>query len=76
MVEAEKRSYPVLASEYKLYEEIGQGVSAIVYRAHCVTYNEIVAIKSLDLEKCNSNLVSFIKIPWLDWLLRLNISEN
>ncbi|XP_024389683.1 uncharacterized protein [Physcomitrium patens] len=56
MVEAEKRSYPVLASEYKLYEEIGQGVSAIVYRAHCVTYNEIVAIKSLDLEKCNSNL--------------------
>lgn len=54
--EVEKRTYPLVASEYKLYEEVGQGVSAIVYRAHCVTYNEIVAIKSLDLEKCNSNL--------------------
>jgi len=56
----DKRSYPLVATEYKLYEEVGQGVSATVYRAHCVTYNEIVAIKSLDLEKCNSNLVSSI----------------
>ncbi|KAG0562070.1 hypothetical protein KC19_9G115600 [Ceratodon purpureus] len=56
VLDANKRSYPLVASEYKLFEEVGQGVSATVYRAHCVTFNEIVAIKSLDLEKCNSNL--------------------
>ncbi|GLJ40290.1 hypothetical protein SUGI_0827950 [Cryptomeria japonica] len=32
------------------------GVSAIVHRALCTPFNEIVAIKVLDLEKCNSNL--------------------
>lgn len=62
VLDVNKRSYPLVASEYKLFEEIGQGVSATVYRAHCVTYNEIVAIKSLDLEKCNSNLVSSVCI--------------
>lgn len=56
-VHAEKRMFPVVASEYKILEEIGQGVSASVYRAHCATFNEVVAIKSLNLEKCNSNLV-------------------
>ena len=54
-----KRIYPVVASEYKLFEEVGQGVTATVYRAHCLPYNETVAIKKLDLEKCNSNLVTF-----------------
>ena len=62
VLDASKRSYPLVASEYKLFEEVGQGVSATVYRAHCLTYNEVVAIKSLDLEKCNSNLVSFARV--------------
>jgi serine/threonine-protein kinase OSR1/STK39 len=53
----EKRGFPVTATDYNLLEEIGQGASAIVYRAICLPFNEIVAIKSLDLEKCNSNLV-------------------
>jgi serine/threonine protein kinase len=53
----EKRIYPVTAGEYKLLEEIGQGVSATVYRAVCLPFKEVVAIKALDLEKCNSNLV-------------------
>ncbi|CAK9872195.1 unnamed protein product [Sphagnum jensenii] len=52
----EKRGFPVTAADYNLLEEIGQGASAIVYRAICLPFNEIVAIKSLDLEKCNSNL--------------------
>lgn len=52
----EKRKYPYGASDYKLFEEVGQGVTATVYRAHCIPYNETVAIKSLDLEKCNTNL--------------------
>ncbi|KAI7750360.1 hypothetical protein M8C21_014686, partial [Ambrosia artemisiifolia] len=42
--------------DYKLYEEVGEGVSASVYRALCVPLNEIVAIKVLDLEKCNNDL--------------------
>ncbi|KAH0984744.1 hypothetical protein GBA52_011921 [Prunus armeniaca] len=41
---------------YKLYEEVGEGVSASVYRALCIPLNEIVAIKVLDLEKCNNDL--------------------
>ncbi|KAJ6301986.1 hypothetical protein OIU77_016153 [Salix suchowensis] len=51
----EKR-YPVSAKDYKLYEEIGEGVSATVYRALCIPFNQIVAIKVLDLEKCNNDL--------------------
>lgn len=55
----EKR-YPVNPKDYKLYEEIGEGVSATVYRALCIPLNEIVAIKVLDLEKCNNDLVSTV----------------
>lgn len=52
----EKR-FPLNAKDYKLYEEVGEGVSATVYRALCVPLNKIVAIKVLDLEKCNNDLV-------------------
>ncbi|EOY02409.1 Kinase superfamily protein isoform 1 [Theobroma cacao] len=52
---SEKR-YPVNAIDYKLYEEVGEGVSATVCRALCIPLNEIVAIKVLDLEKCNNDL--------------------
>jgi serine/threonine-protein kinase OSR1/STK39 len=52
---SEKR-FPLSAKDYKLYEEVGEGVSASVYRALCIPLNEIVAIKVLDLEKCNNDL--------------------
>lgn len=52
----DKKAYPVGASDYELLEEVGRGVSAIVYRARCVPFSEYVAIKTLDLERCNSNL--------------------
>ncbi|XP_061363197.1 serine/threonine-protein kinase BLUS1 [Gastrolobium bilobum] len=52
---SEKR-FPLNAEDYKLYEEVGEGVSASVYRALCIPLNEIVAIKVLDLEKCNNDL--------------------
>ncbi|KAI3866060.1 hypothetical protein MKX03_025895 [Papaver bracteatum] len=52
---AEKK-FPLDAKDYKLYEEVGDGVSATVYRALCIPLNEIVAIKVLDLEKCNNDL--------------------
>ncbi|CAM8927614.1 unnamed protein product [Rhodiola kirilowii] len=55
-MEQPEKKFPVSASDYKLYEEVGEGVSATVYRALCVPLNEIVAIKVLDLEKCNNDL--------------------
>jgi len=50
------RRFPTNPNEYKLYEEIGEGVSATVYRALCVPLDIMVAIKVLDLEKCNNDL--------------------
>ncbi|GAU16171.1 hypothetical protein TSUD_298010, partial [Trifolium subterraneum] len=35
---------------------IGQGVSASVFRAQCISFNEIVAIKILDFERDNCDL--------------------
>ncbi|KAJ0603588.1 putative protein kinase STE-STE20-Fray family [Helianthus annuus] len=52
----EKKKYPVGAEHYVLYEEVGQGVSASVFRAKCIPNNEIVAIKILDFERGNSDL--------------------
>ncbi|KAB1200777.1 Serine/threonine-protein kinase fray2 [Morella rubra] len=45
-----------LLEDYKLYEEVGEGGSAKVYRALCVPFNEIVAVKVFDLEKCKNDL--------------------
>ena len=55
-----ERRFPANPKDYKLYEEVGEGVSATVYRALCIPLNEIVAIKVLDLEKCNNDLVCMI----------------
>ncbi|KAJ9693429.1 hypothetical protein PVL29_012275 [Vitis rotundifolia] len=52
----EKKKYPIGPEFYTLYEEIGQGVSASVLRALCVSLNEIVAIKILDFERDNCDL--------------------
>lgn len=60
MEQLSEKKFPVNAKDYKLYEEVGDGVSATVYRALCIPLNEIVAIKVLDLEKCNNDLVSLL----------------
>ncbi|CAK8572203.1 unnamed protein product [Lathyrus sativus] len=49
------RSYSANPSDYKLLEEVGYGASATVYHAVYIPYNEEVAVKSLDLDRCNSN---------------------
>ena len=54
----EKKKYPIGAEHYTLYEEVGTGVSASVHRALCIPYNEIVAIKILDFERDNVDLVT------------------
>uniref|UniRef100_A0A803NCG6 Protein kinase domain-containing protein n=1 Tax=Chenopodium quinoa TaxID=63459 RepID=A0A803NCG6_CHEQI len=61
-MEVLENKYPVDAKEYKLYEEVGEGVSATVYRALCIPFNEVVAIKVLDLERCNNDLSSVIEL--------------
>ncbi|XP_016735367.2 serine/threonine-protein kinase BLUS1 isoform X1 [Gossypium hirsutum] len=50
------RGYSANPSDYKLLEEIGYGASATVYRAIYLPFNDVVAIKCLDLDRCNSNL--------------------
>ncbi|KAG5004429.1 hypothetical protein JHK84_028693 [Glycine max] len=50
------RSYSANPADYKLLEEVGYGASATVYRAIYLPYNEEVAVKCLDLDRCNSNL--------------------
>ncbi|KAG5624396.1 hypothetical protein H5410_009614 [Solanum commersonii] len=56
MEQLTEKKFPVNAKDYTLYEEVGDGVSATVYRALCIPLNEIVAIKVLDLEKCSNDL--------------------
>ena len=57
-MEKERKNFPIGIENYSLYEEIGEGVSASVYRALCIPNNETVAIKILDFERYNSDLVS------------------
>jgi serine/threonine-protein kinase OSR1/STK39 len=67
--ESEKKKYPIGAEHYILYEEIGQGVSASVFRAQCIPFNDIVAIKILDFERDNCDLVRSITISFIFILL-------
>ncbi|KAI3459479.1 hypothetical protein Pfo_016142 [Paulownia fortunei] len=44
--------YPLDSNCYKILDEIGRGVSAIVYKAICIPMDSsVVAIKDIDLEK-------------------------
>ncbi|KAB1214464.1 Serine/threonine-protein kinase fray2 [Morella rubra] len=72
----EKKKYPIGQEHYTLFEEVGQGVSASVHRALCKPFNEIVAIKILDLERSSCDLrmreASFIDVKYL--VVRLPLS--
>ncbi|KAL0296405.1 UNVERIFIED_CONTAM: Germinal center kinase [Sesamum radiatum] len=50
------RNYSANPDDYKFLEEVGYGASATVYRAIYLPVNEVVAVKCLDLDRCNSNL--------------------
>ncbi|XP_050121858.1 serine/threonine-protein kinase BLUS1-like isoform X2 [Malus sylvestris] len=49
------RAHSANPSDYKLLEEVGYGASATVYRAIYLPFNEVIAVKCLDLDRCNSN---------------------
>ncbi|PHU08353.1 Serine/threonine-protein kinase fray2 [Capsicum chinense] len=51
-----QKCYSVNPNDYKLLEEVGYGASATVYRTIYLPSNEVVALKCLDLDRCNSNL--------------------
>ncbi|XP_031406061.1 serine/threonine-protein kinase BLUS1 isoform X1 [Punica granatum] len=50
------KTYSANPGDYKLLEEVGYGASATVYRAIYIPFNEVVAVKCLDLDRCNSHL--------------------
>lgn len=58
----EKKKYPIGPEHYTLYEVIGQGVSALVHRALCIPFDEVVAIKILDFERDNCDLVILLSL--------------
>lgn len=62
----EKKKFPIGPQNYTLYEEIGQGVSASVFRALCIPLNEVVAIKILDFERDNCDLVIIAVLLFTD----------
>ncbi|XP_002529319.2 serine/threonine-protein kinase BLUS1 [Ricinus communis] len=57
-----KVQFPLDSDSYKILEEIGVGVSAIVYKAICIPINStIVAIKSIDLDQSRAD---FDNLRW------------
>ncbi|XP_024008363.1 serine/threonine-protein kinase OSR1 [Eutrema salsugineum] len=61
MAGSSTKRYPLYAKDYELFEEVGEGVSATVYRARCIALNENVAIKIMDLEKCRNDMETIRK---------------
>ncbi|KAJ4722630.1 Protein kinase [Melia azedarach] len=52
-----KIQYPLDSNSYKILDEIGVGVSAIVYKAICVPMDStVVAIKAIDLDQSRTDL--------------------
>lgn len=50
--------FTVSPDDYRLLEEVGFGANAVVYRAVFLPANRTIAVKCLDLDRVNSNLVS------------------
>ncbi|KAK1415432.1 hypothetical protein QVD17_31213 [Tagetes erecta] len=57
-----KGTYTTIPNDYNLLEEVGYGVSATVNKAIYLPNNHVVAIKSLDLERVNRNLIFRIEV--------------
>lgn len=54
--EPKRPQFPLDSSSYRIIDEIGVGVSAVVYKAICIPMNSaVVAIKSIDLDRSRAD---------------------
>lgn len=54
--EIRRVQYPLDSNSYQILNEIGVGVSAVVYKAICLPLNSsVVAIKSIDLDQSRAD---------------------
>jgi len=53
----QSQNFSTNPSDYKLLEEVGYGATATVYRAIYLPFNQVVAVKCMDLDRCDINLV-------------------
>lgn len=63
-----RSNYSANPADYKLLEEVGYGASATVYRAIYLPFNEVVAVKCLDLDRFNCNLVCSLFLFFYDMI--------
>ena len=56
-------TFTVNPGDYRLMEEVGYGAHAVVYRAIFLPRDEVVAVKCLDLDQLNNNIVSTCDTP-------------
>ncbi|KAK8545629.1 hypothetical protein V6N12_026459 [Hibiscus sabdariffa] len=66
-----QRIYSANPADYKLLEEVGNGASATVYRAIFLPRNNVVAVKCLDLDRCNNGNLESVRretqtMAWVD----------
>ncbi|GMI85364.1 hypothetical protein like AT4G24100 [Hibiscus trionum] len=66
-----QRIYSANPADYKLLEEIGNGASATVYRAIYLPLDDVLAVKCLDLDRCNNGDLESVRretqtMGWVD----------